>query len=77
MPLSITHLVSSIYRLCQNSKFVKFLCDNQFLTQEAYQEIAKKLEVKHNELIQEERNKSCTHLTQENSSSATSNTSGC
>jgi uncharacterized UBP type Zn finger protein len=36
-----------------------------FLPKEAYQYIAKKLEVKHNELIKEEGKKSCSHLIQE------------
>jgi hypothetical protein len=38
-----------IDQLEENGSFIKFLHSNQFLKQEAYQNIAKKLEVKNND----------------------------
>ena len=51
----------------ENVKFVGFLHDNQFVTEEAYQAIAKRITTNHNELIQEERKKTGNHLTAETS----------
>jgi hypothetical protein len=54
-------------RIEENVKFVGFLHDNQFVTEEAYQAIAKRITTNHNELIQEERKKTGNHLTAETS----------
>ena len=51
----------------ENVKFVGFLHDNQFVTEEAYQAIAKRITTNHNELIQEGRKKTGNHLTAETS----------
>ena len=55
-------LLRLIDQLEENDKFVKFLRDSQFLTQESYQDITRRLETKRGELLQEERKKSCDHL---------------
>jgi uncharacterized UBP type Zn finger protein len=69
----LLHLVDQIE---ENVKFVGFLHDNQFVTEEAYQAIANRITTNHNELIQEERKKTCHHLTAE-TSPITPGTSGC
>jgi Zn-finger in ubiquitin-hydrolases and other protein len=58
MRAMLLHLVD---QLEENGSFIKFLHSNQYLTQEAYQNIAKKLEVKNNELAAQEK-KSCNHF---------------
>jgi len=54
-------LLHLIDQLEENGSFIKFLHSNQYLTQEAYQNIAKKLEVKNNELAAQQK-KSCNHF---------------
>jgi hypothetical protein len=53
------------------------LHDNQFVTEEAYQAIAKRMTAKCNELIQEGRKKTCNHLTAGTPPPITPGTSGC
>jgi hypothetical protein len=70
-------LLHLIDQLEENDKFVKFLHDSQFLTQESYEDISKRLEAKHNELLQVEKKKRCDHLRAENASSFSSTISVC
>jgi hypothetical protein len=70
----LLHLVD---QLEENDKFVNFLHDNQFLTQESFQDITRRLETKRNILIQNERKKSCDHLVAENVSTFPSIKSVC
>ena len=54
-------LLYLIDQLEESSKFVKLLKNNQFLTQEAYQRIAEKIEAR-NQVLAEEEKKSPTIL---------------
>ena len=54
-------LLYLIDQLEESSKFVKLLKNNQFLTQEAYQRIAEKIEAR-NQVLAEEEKKSSNHL---------------
>lgn len=51
-------------QLEENSKFIKLLKNNQFLTQEAYQRLAEKIEARNHVLVEEEeiKKKGCNHI---------------
>jgi hypothetical protein len=68
-------------QLEENSKFIKLLKNNRFLTQEAYQRLAEKIEARNQILIeQEEVKKGCNHIidvTDNNDRHISPRTAGC
>src|SRR5215212_11452830 len=68
-------------QLEENSKFIKLLKNNQFLTQEAYQRLAEKIEARNQVLVEEEQvKKGCNHIidvTDNNDRHISLRTAGC
>ena len=66
-------------QLEENSKFIKLLKNNQFLTQEDYQRLAEKIEAR-NQVLVEEVKKGCNHIidiTGNNDRHISPRTAGC